>query len=59
MTLSTRDAETERLVRALARRKNISEPEAVRLAVAYERERIAAVRRSIAANGAVRDELWG
>jgi antitoxin VapB len=61
MTLSIRDAATDRLVRALAKRKNVGLTEAVRLAVANElrrldeatplRERIAAIRRSIVARG--------
>ena len=57
--LSIRDAATDRLVRTLAKRKNVGLTEAVRLAVANElrrlddetplRERIAAIRRSIVA----------
>ena len=57
MTLNIRDAATERLVRTLAKTKNIGLTEAVRLAVANElglldleallRERIAAIRASI------------
>ncbi len=61
MTLSIRDAATDRLVRTLAKRKNVGLTEAVRQAVANElrrlddetplRERIAAIRRSIVARG--------
>jgi antitoxin VapB len=66
MTLSIRDAATEQLVRTLAKRKNISLTQAVRLAVANElrlldgatrlRERIAAIRRSIVARGPTGDK---
>ena len=59
--LSIRDAATDRLVRTLAKRKNVGLTEAVRQAVANElrrlddetplRERIAAIRRSIVARG--------
>jgi antitoxin VapB len=62
MTLSIRDAATDRLVRTLAKRKNVGLTEAVRLAVANElrrlddetppKDRIAAIRRSIVARGA-------
>ncbi len=61
MTLSIRDAATDKLVRALAKRKGVGLTEAVRLAVGAElsrlddeqplRERIAAIRRSIVARG--------
>ena len=61
MTVSIRDAATDRLVRTLAARKNVGLTEAVRLAVANElrrldeemplRERIAAIRRIIVARG--------
>jgi antitoxin VapB len=66
MTLSIRDAATDRLVRTLAKRKSIGLTEAVRLAVANElqrldreaplRERIAEIRRSIVARGRTGDE---
>jgi len=66
MTLSIRDAATDRLVRTLAKRKNIGLTEAVRLAVANElrrlddetrlRERIAAIRRSVVARGLTGDK---
>jgi antitoxin VapB len=66
MTLSIRDAATDRLVRALAKRKNVGLTEAVRLAVANElrrlddetplRERIATIRRSIVARGRTGDK---
>jgi antitoxin VapB len=61
MTLSIRDAATDRLVRALAKRKGIGLTDAVRLAVGNEldrldqeqplRERVAAIRRAILARG--------
>ena len=61
MTLSIRDAATDRLVRALAKRKGVGLTEAVRLAVGAElsrlddeqplRERVAAIRRGILARG--------
>jgi len=61
MGLSIRDAATERLVRALAKRKGVGLTEAVRLAVGTElqrldsepplRDRIATIRRSIVARG--------
>ena len=61
MTLSIRDAATDRLVRALAKRKGVGLTEAVRLAVGAElsrldeeqplRERVAAIRRAILARG--------
>jgi len=61
MGLSIRDAATERLVRALAKRRGTGLTEAVRLAVGAElqrldrepplRERVAAIRRSIVARG--------
>ncbi len=61
MTLSIRDAATDKLVRALANRKGVGLTEAVRLAVLNEldrlddeqplRERIAAIRRAIVARG--------
>jgi antitoxin VapB len=61
VTLSIRDPATDRLVRALAKRKNVGLTEAVRLAVANElrrldeetplKERIAAIRRSIVSRG--------
>ena len=66
MTLSIRDAATEDLVRTLAKRKNIGLTKAAPLAVANElrrldveatlRERIAAIRRSVAARGATGDK---
>jgi antitoxin VapB len=66
MTLSIRDDATERLIRALAKRKSVGLTEAVRLAVANElrrldegarlRERIAAIRRSIVARGPTGDK---
>jgi antitoxin VapB len=40
MTLSIRDAATDRLVRTLAKRKNVGLTEAVRLAVANELRRL-------------------
>ncbi len=61
MTLSIRDAATDRLVRALAKRKGVGLTEAVRLAVGAElsrlddeqplRERVAAIRRGVVARG--------
>ena len=61
MGLSIRDPATDRLVRALAKRKGVGLTEAVRLAVGAElerldrepplRDRIAAIRRSIVARG--------
>jgi antitoxin VapB len=61
MTLSIRDAATDKLVRALAKRKGIGLTEAVRLAVGAElsrldneqplRERVAAIRRGVVARG--------
>jgi antitoxin VapB len=66
MTLSIRDDATERLILALAKRKNVGFAEAVRLAVANElrrlddgarlRERVAAIRRGIVARGPTGDE---
>jgi antitoxin VapB len=66
MTLSIRDAATDRLVRELAKRKRLGLTEAVRLAVANElkrldgetplSERIAAIRRSIVARGPTADK---
>ncbi len=59
MTLSIRDAATDKLVRALAKKKGVGLTEAVRLAVGAElsrldeeqplRERVAAIRRAILA----------
>jgi antitoxin VapB len=61
MTLSIRDAATDKLVRALAKRKGVGLTEAVRLAVGAElsrldderplRERVAAIRRAVVARG--------
>ncbi len=61
MGLSIRDAGTDRLGRALAKRKGIGLTEAVRIAVGAElerldrepplRERVAAIRKSIVARG--------
>jgi antitoxin VapB len=61
MTLSTRDAAKDKLVRALAKKKGVGLNEAVRLAVGNElrrleaeqplRERIAAIRRGVVARG--------
>ena len=61
MGLSIRDAATERLVRALAKRKGVGLTEAVRNAVGAElrrldrepslRERVTAIRKSIVARG--------
>jgi antitoxin VapB len=61
MTLSIRDAATDKLVRALAKRKGIGLTEAVRLAVGNElgrlddeqplRQRIAAIRRGVIGRG--------
>ena len=61
MGLSIRDAATEGLVRALAKRKGVGLTEAVRIAVGTElqrldrepplRERVAAIRKSIIARG--------
>jgi antitoxin VapB len=66
MTLSIRDEATDRLVRALAKRKNLGLTEAVRLAVANElrrlddetplAERIAAIRRSVVGRGPTGDK---
>lgn len=65
MTLSIRDAATDKLVRALAKRKGVGLTEAIRLAVANEldrlddaeplRERIAAIRRGVVARGRTED----
>ena len=61
MTVSIRDATTDRLVRTLAKKKGVGLTEAVRLAVGNElarldeeqplRERIAAIRRGVVARG--------
>ena len=61
MTLSIRDAATDRLVRALAKRKGVGLTEAIRLAVGAElsrlddeqplRERVAAIRHAVLARG--------
>lgn len=61
MTLSIRDTTTDKLVRALAKKKGVGLTEAVRLAVGNElarlddeqplRERIAAIRRGVLARG--------
>jgi antitoxin VapB len=59
MTLSIRDAATDRLVRTLAKRKGVGLTEAIRLAVGAElgrlddeqplRQRVAAIRRAVLA----------
>jgi antitoxin VapB len=61
MTLSIRDAATDRLVRALAKRKGVGLTEAIRQAVGAElerldhepplRERVGAIRRAVLARG--------
>jgi antitoxin VapB len=61
MSLSIRDPTTDKLVRALAKRKGVGLTDAIRLAVAAEldrldrasplRERIAAISREIVAHG--------
>ena len=61
MTLSIRDAATDRLVRTLAKRKGVGLTEAIRLAVGAElgrlddeqplRQRVAAIRRAVLARG--------